>query len=107
MILRNTFINAQLILNHLGENSLNLISQDQEEAALKNRKINWNSQISYKSPRKENGPMTPPKPSQHRKAFKGKSILKKDENVLDISAKELDIDQRLKEIKNDKKGESN
>ena len=76
MILRNTFINAQLILNHMGDSSMNVLNADQEETATKNRRVNWNAVVSYKSPRKEDGPITPRKPSQHREKHKKKSILK-------------------------------
>ena len=60
----------------MADNSMTMISPDQEEAASKNRKVNWSAEISYKSPRKENGPATPRKPTHHREKYKGKSILK-------------------------------
>ena len=51
--------------------------------------------------------MTPPKPSQHRKYFKGKSILKKRMDTLDSPGKPQNDQQLLKDIKIEKKEEGN
>ena len=60
----------------MGDSSMVVLNADQEETANKNRRVNWNAVVSYKSPRKEDGPTTPRKPSQHRETHKKRSILK-------------------------------